>query len=96
VIDKAALSRVFRSRAGALRSCYERQLKKNPKIGGKLVVQFKIGAAGRVTSARVAKDTVGAPAVGQCVLSRIRSWKFPKPEGGSVSVSKAILFSPGS
>lgn len=96
VIDKDALSRVFRSRGSALRSCYERELKKNPKIGGKLVIQFTIGAAGRVTSASVASDSVGAPAVGSCVVSRVKSWKFPKPEGGSVSVSKSILFAPGS
>jgi TonB family protein len=95
VINKGAVSAVFRSRAGALRSCYERELKKNPKLGGKLIIRFMIGTAGRVTSASVG-GSVGSPAVNACVASRVRGWKFPKPEGGSVTVSKAILFSPGS
>ncbi len=95
VVDKKRLAAVFRARGGALQSCYERELKKNPKIGGKLIVKFTIGTAGRVTAASIAKDSVGSSAVGKCVVSRIRGWKFPKPEGGSVSVSKSIVFSSG-
>ncbi len=92
VIDKNAVSAVFKSRAGALQSCFERELKKNPKLGGKLVVRFVIGAAGRVTSVAVS-GSVGSDAVNGCVGSRIQGWKFPNPEGGSVTVSKSIVFS---
>lgn len=92
VIDKGRVSSVFRARAGALQSCYERELKKNPKLGGKLVIRIVIGAAGRVTSASVG-GSVGSSAVNNCVASRVRGWKFPKPEGGSVTVSKSIVFS---
>lgn len=93
VINKAGVSAVFRSRAGALQSCYERELKKNPKLGGKLVVRFVIGQAGRVTSVSIG-GSVGSSAVNGCVASRVRGWKFPKPEGGSVTISKSIVFAP--
>lgn len=92
VIDKGRVSAVFKARAAALQSCYERELKKNPKLGGKLVVRFVIGSAGRVTSVNVS-GSVGSATVNQCVSSRISGWKFPKPEGGSVTVSKSIVFS---
>lgn len=92
LLDKSAVSAVISRQKSAVQSCYERELKKNPNIGGKLLVQFTIGTAGRVTSASVVSDSVGAPAVGQCVISRIQSWRFPKPDGGSVTVSKAFIF----
>lgn len=92
LLDKNAVSAVISRQKSAVQSCYERELKKNPNIGGKLVVQFTIGTAGRVTSASVVSDSVGSPAVGQCVVSRIQSWRFPKPDGGSVTVSKAFVF----
>lgn len=94
-MDKTQLSAVFRAREGALRSCYERELKKNPSLGGKLTVKFTIGGAGRVTSASVTKHLDGSSAVGECVVSRIQTWKFPSPEGGDVTVSKSIVFSAG-
>jgi TonB family protein len=83
---------VISRRKGAIQSCYERELKKNPNIAGKVVVRFNIGTAGRVTSASVASSSLGAPAVGSCVVSRIKSWRFPKPEGGSVTVTKSFVF----
>ncbi len=95
VVDKKGLGRVFRARGSALRSCYERELKKNPSLSGKVVIRFTIGTAGRVTGGSVAKHLSGSTAVGNCVIGRVKGWKFPKPQGGSVSVSKSILFSPG-
>lgn len=72
VVDKKRLAAVFRARGGALRSCYERELKKNPSLGGKVVVRFTIGSAGRVTAASVSKHLSGSEAVGNCVVSRIK------------------------
>jgi TonB family protein len=92
VVDKKALSAVFRARGSALQSCYERELKKNPSLSGKVVIRFTIGPAGRVTSASVLTHMPGSNAVGDCVASRVQGWKFPSPEGGSVTVSKSILF----
>lgn len=92
VLDKNAVATVIRQRVGAVQSCYERELKKNPSLKGKLVVQFTIGTAGRVTSASVVSNGLNSAEVGSCVVSRIQSWRFPKPEGGSVTVSKSFVF----
>ena len=95
IVDRNAVSAVINRRRGALVSCYERELKKNPNLKGKITVRFTIGTAGRVTSSSVANSTLSSAAVGSCVASRIRGWRFPKPEGGSVSVSKSFVFAPG-
>ena len=93
-MDKKAVASVINRRRGALIGCYERELKKNPTLKGKVVVRFTIGTAGRVTGAKVASSSLSSSAVGSCVVSRIKGWRFPKPDGGSVSVSKSFVFSP--
>ncbi|MDP6945769.1 MAG: AgmX/PglI C-terminal domain-containing protein, partial [Myxococcota bacterium] len=57
-IDKAKVKSVFRRRRGAIKHCYERALKSNPNLKGKVTIRFSIGSVGRVTSATV-KATSG-------------------------------------
>ncbi len=75
-----------------MKSCYERELKKDPTLKGKIVVQFTIGPMGRVTNSKIGSSSMRNAAVGSCILGRIRSWRFPKPEGGSVTVSYPFVF----
>ena len=69
-------------------------LKKNPKAGGKVVVVFVIGSAGRVTSAKATADSVGG-GVGSCIADTIGRIRFGRPQGGDVTVSKSFVFSSG-
>ena len=91
-MDRNDIARVVRGRIRAVKSCYERELKKDPTLKGKIVMQFTIGEMGRVTSSKVASSTMPSPAVGRCILGRIRRWRFPKPTGGSVTVSYPFVF----
>jgi TonB family protein len=79
---------------GGIRSCYERALRNNPTLSGRLEVRFTIGTSGRVTSAS-SSGLSAAPEVGSCVVSRVRGLVFPTPEGGSVDFSFPFNFSPG-
>ncbi len=96
VLDSAAIARVVRRRQGAVKSCYEKQLKKDPKLAGKVKVQFTIEQSGRVGKAKVIQNTTGDTAVGRCITSKIRRWRFPKPNGGSVTVAFPFVFAPAS
>ena len=91
-MDRSDIARVVKLRIRAVKSCYERELKKDPTLRGKVVVQFTIGEVGRVTNSKIASSTMSNAAVGSCILGRIRSWRFPKPEGGSVTVSYPFVF----
>ncbi len=94
-IDAGRVASIIRGQIGGIRSCYERALRNNPTLSGRLEVTFTIGPAGRVTSAR-SSGLAAAPEVGSCVASRIRGLVFPQPEGGSVDFSFPFTFAPGS
>jgi len=94
-LDGSQVTRVFRRRARAFRSCYERRLKVNPNLKGKLVLRFTIGTAGRITSIRVASNSTGDSAVGSCIRGKVRGWRFTPPENGSVTFTYPIVLSKG-
>lgn len=96
-LDSKAISEALKRKESAFQKCYERELKKNPKAGGKVVVTFEISAAGsrgRVTSSKATVDTVGG-GTGQCVAEEISRIAFPPPEGGNAIASKTFVFEAG-
>lgn len=90
-LDGDAISKVLRRRSSQLQRCYEREVKKNPNAGGRIVIAFTIGNAGRVTQSKATTDSVGG-GVGTCVASAIQRMRFPRPSGGDVMVSKTFVF----
>jgi TonB family protein len=95
-IDAGVIAKEIRRRMGAVRACYERELKRNPQLGGKVVVRFVIGANGAVTEAEIESNTMQDDAVGECIVANIKRFRFPPPEGGSVEVSYPFVFQPSS
>jgi hypothetical protein len=95
ILDQAKVTKTVRARMGALRNCYEKALKKNPTLEGKISVKFTIGTSGRVTGAEAASDTLGDSTVTDCVVGKFRTFTFDKPEGGSVVYIYPIVFKPG-
>jgi hypothetical protein len=93
-LDASRVAVLIRGQMGGIRSCYERALRNNPTLSGRLEVRFTIGTSGRVTSAS-SNGLGAAPEVGSCVVSRVRGLVFPTPEGGSVDFSFPFNFSPG-
>jgi TonB family protein len=94
-LDGGSIKKVFKKRMKAIRYCYEKALKKNDSIKGKVKIKFTIGSAGRITDIKVQKNSTGDKSVGDCIMSKVRSWRFPKPEGGSVTVSYPFLLEKG-
>lgn len=93
-IDAGRVASIIRGQIGGIRSCYERALRNNPTLSGRLEVRFTIGTSGRVTSAS-SSGLGAAPEVGTCVAQRIRGLVFPAPTGGSVDFSFPFTFTPG-
>jgi outer membrane biosynthesis protein TonB len=61
--------------SGQVKSCYERRLKENPNVAGRVAVDVDI-ASGRVTNVSVAENTTGDKALESCITSAIRRWRF--------------------
>lgn len=93
-MDQKSVSKVVRRHSRAIKRCYEKALKANPKLKGKIVVDWTINMRGRVERATIASDTVRDAGMKQCILKTIRRMRFPKPEDGPVPLSYPFIFSP--
>lgn len=93
-IDANRVASIIRGQLGGIRSCYERALRNNPTLAGRLEVHFTIGTSGRVTAAN-SSGLPASPEVGTCVTQRIRGLVFPTPDGGAVDFSFPFTFAPG-
>src|SRR5215471_4132482 len=91
-VDRAALSRYIRDRLGAIRGCYERELKRNPGLKGKVVVRFNITPAGRAGDVRIEENSLGSGEVASCIQNLMRSWVFPFKPPDEVPVQYPFLF----
>jgi TonB family protein len=94
-LDKDVIAKIIRSHQNEIKYCYESELNKNPSLAGKVAVAFTIDPTGAVSDANVTETTLNNSTAENCMLSRIRRWKFPEPKGGGVvAVTYPWLFSP--
>ena len=91
-LDPSIIAKEIRSRLGAIKACYEAGLKRNPNIGGKVQLRFEVSSVGKVTSADIENDTMHDDEVAGCIKSRVMTWRFPAPAGGSVQFSYPFIF----
>jgi outer membrane biosynthesis protein TonB len=78
-MDKEAIRRVIREHYREIKNCYDRELQRSPDLFGKLVLQWDIEEEGRVSGAVVKNNALGNETVANCIISRLRTWKFPDP-----------------
>jgi outer membrane biosynthesis protein TonB len=93
-VDRDALARYVKARLKAIQSCYEKELKRNPHLKGKVVVRFSIMPSGRTGNIEIEENTLGNEAVGSCIRTVIRSWVFPFKPDDEVPVAYPFVFSP--
>ncbi len=86
-------ARVVRSHERQVRSCYERRLKVNNVLQGRLVLRLRIGRSGAVESVQVG-GTLRDRQVAACVRKTARQWQFPKPKGGCAIVEAPFNLRP--
>jgi len=91
-LDPGVVSKEVKRRIGAIKACYERALKRNPALSGKVVLYWTITEAGTVSSIDVEQDTLNDSEVTNCIKTLVKGWRFPRPAGGSVDVSYPFLF----
>jgi outer membrane biosynthesis protein TonB len=95
-VDREGLARYVKARLKSIQSCYERELKRNSSLKGKIVVRFTIGSNGRTKEVEIDENKLGSDEVGNCIRTIIKTWTFPfKPES-DVTLSYPFVFSPAS
>jgi pSer/pThr/pTyr-binding forkhead associated (FHA) protein/outer membrane biosynthesis protein TonB len=94
-LDKSLIDAVIKKHMNQIRYCYQRELPKNPSLGGKVTVKFVISKTGSVSKASTKTSTMNNKAVEGCINSRFMRFQFPEPKGGGiVIVSYPFIFQP--
>lgn len=90
----AALTGALHAVAKQSRACYERALRQNSTLQGRMVVAMRITPAGSVCSTKIVSNTLGDASVASCVSQKFKASLLPKPSGGCVDVEFPIQFKP--
>ncbi|MCC7403267.1 MAG: AgmX/PglI C-terminal domain-containing protein [Bdellovibrionales bacterium] len=91
-LDRDMIAAVIQKNMGQIRFCYEQGLQGDPKLAGRVAVDFVIDGNGLVKIAGIGSTTLNSKSVEDCILLRLKSWKFPLPEGGvDVKVSYPFM-----
>jgi hypothetical protein len=83
-LEKEVIARIIQRHWAQIKYCYEKELTKNPNLYGKVVIQFTIGATGKVDEAHIAQTEMNNEGVEGCILRNVKMWMFPQPKGGGV------------
>ena len=84
--DQSVMS-VVNSRMGRITWLYEKYLKRQPNLRGKVSVEFTIAANGFVTSVRILESTVNHPQLESDIINLVKRLKFdPIPSGSTTFV----------
>ncbi len=90
-VDKSTIDRIVKQHLAQIRTCYERELSRNPKLSGKVVVKFVIAKDGSVSTSSSAYSSLKSPVAEDCVHGQFRRMRFPRPRGGGIAVIKYPL-----
>lgn len=85
---------VFERNKGAIYAIYNRALREEPGLQGKVVLELKISPAGQVTSCRLVSSELKAPELEQKLVARIRQFDFGAKEVDDMVVSWPLDFLP--
>ena len=88
------INRVIKANAKQIRLCYSRQLEKQPKLEGKVVVNFRIETDGSTKKVTVKQTTLRSKPVEKCIVGEVAKLKFAPREISSV-VNYPFLFAKG-
>jgi len=77
----------------AVVGCFERQLRKEPYLGGTIKLTFRVDRKGKVKELYMAESDLGSLAVERCVLAELVQAAFPPPRGGESEFSFPLSFS---
>lgn len=91
-LDQNSILDVIKKNKRGIQACYEQELQKNPELQGKVVLKLTVGEDGKVSEYEIESSTLDNEEVHKCMLTRVRRWQFPKPEGGPASFSLPFVF----
>ena len=87
------IKRVIKQNINQARYCYEVELQRNQNLEGRVLVHWVIGSTGSVIDVKIKESSIHNSNVENCLMAKIRTWKFPAPAGGgTVEVNYPFVF----
>ena len=90
-LDRALIEKVVNEHTDEIQRCYEKELLHDSTLQGKVQVEWTISMEGTVPNVRQVSSSVRSTAVVTCIMGAIRTWKFPRPQGGPVLVNYPFI-----
>jgi hypothetical protein len=82
-VDREAVRRVVKSIYSQIKNCYDRGLRVNSDLEGKVIIHWEVYEQGHVRTANVKEASQELRAVAECVALHIKDQRFPEPPAGS-------------
>jgi periplasmic protein TonB len=88
------IRRIFDANKGAIFAIYNRALRSDPTLQGKVVLELIIAPSGRVTGISVVASDLADDEVVARILARIRMFDFGERDVGETTISYPVHFLP--
>jgi hypothetical protein len=93
-LDEDLIRRVVQAHLPETRACYEVLLADDADASGVLAIDFTIDESGEVRDPVIFAEELTDATLHDCMRDTLLAWKFPRPEGGHVTVTYPFLFVP--
>ena len=85
-MNSNATYRILKRGMRCVKARYQRALKRDPALSGKISICFTVNTQGRVSKMNVDNDTIGDSLLTGQIKSCLKRLSFPPPEGGTAEV----------
>lgn len=86
-----SILRVIRQHIGGFRYTYEKYLRNNPNLGGKISLKFTIAPSGDIIQISIVSTNTGDAGLDDEIKDKARRMKFDQIEKGNVTVTYAFV-----
>jgi TonB family protein len=85
-LQKELVRRAVRRHINEVRYCYEQAREVRSSRGGRIVVQFTVGASGTVIASTLLSSTLSDASTDACIVAALKRWEFPAPPDGHLAI----------
>lgn len=93
-MNSDATYRIIKRGMTCVKAQYQRGLKRDPSMSGKVSMCFTVDPMGRVGSINVDSDSIGDPTLTTGIKNCLKRLRFPPPDGGSAEVCVPFILTP--
>jgi protein TonB len=88
------IERIFQQNKGGIFNLYNRALRKNPSLSGKVVVELTIAPSGEVTAVKIISSELGDEKLERKLELKIKKFKFSRANVAAITITYPIDFLP--